>query len=138
MFVLYRSFVEFLTTYSQPSGYGLGQNQFEEVLRTKIAEFGVHVELGMELTGFDQDQDGVTAHVRHHQGDIVSDVDIRASYLIGTDGAKGKNTTFLSITQKSQFLSRCDSETFEAYLPGRNSRRRRIDCWRCRSIRCWH
>ena len=44
-----------------------------------------------ELIGFDQDQYGVTAHVRHHQDDIVSDVIIRASYLIGTDGAKGEH-----------------------------------------------
>ena len=81
----------------------MGQNQFEEVLRAKVAEFGVHVELGMELTSFNQDQDGVTAHVRHHQDDTVSEMDIRASYLIGTDGAKGEQEAFPLIISGSDF-----------------------------------
>ena len=48
----------------------------------------------MELASFDQDEDGVTAHVYHHQDGGVADLDIRASYIIGTDGAKGEITTF--------------------------------------------
>ena len=47
----------------------------------------------MELIGFDQDQDGVTAHVHHHRDGGVVDMGIRASYLIGTDGAKGEITS---------------------------------------------
>ena len=66
---------------------------FEEVLRAKISEFGVHVELGMELVNSEQDQDGVTCHIRHYQNDAVENLDIRASYVVGTDGAKGEYYT---------------------------------------------
>ena len=48
----------------------------------------------MELVSFKQDQDGVTVCVRYHQDGDVADQDIRASYVIGTDGAKGEITTF--------------------------------------------
>ena len=49
----------------------------------------------MELTGFDQDEQGVTAHVRHHKDGSATDIDIRVSYLLGTDGAKGERSCFI-------------------------------------------
>ncbi|SDM46951.1 FAD-dependent monooxygenase [Allokutzneria albata] len=56
----------------------LGQGELEAILRTALAEHGVQVELAAELTGFTQDDDGVTA--------VVNGTEIRADHLIGADG----------------------------------------------------
>ncbi|HVV13226.1 FAD-dependent monooxygenase [Amycolatopsis sp.] len=64
-----------------PNAWVLGQSQAEGILRDRLAEFGVRVELGTELTGFEQDEDGVTA--RLSTGETV-----RASHLVGADGGR--------------------------------------------------
>ncbi|MFF1611099.1 FAD-dependent monooxygenase [Amycolatopsis sp. NPDC058278] len=64
-----------------PTGWFLGQSQTEGVLRERLAEFGVRVELATALTGFDQDAEGVTATLS--TGETV-----RAEYLVGADGGK--------------------------------------------------
>ncbi|WP_103353177.1 FAD-dependent monooxygenase [Amycolatopsis sp. CA-128772] len=64
-----------------PTGWFLGQSQTEGILRDRLAEFGVRVELATALTGFDQDADGVTATLS--TGETV-----RAAYLVGADGGK--------------------------------------------------
>ncbi|WP_206795640.1 FAD-dependent monooxygenase [Amycolatopsis sp. MtRt-6] len=64
-----------------PTGWFLGQSQTEGILRDRLAEFGVRVELNTALTGFEQDADGVTATLG--TGETV-----RAEYLIGADGGK--------------------------------------------------
>ncbi|KAA9158884.1 3-(3-hydroxyphenyl)propionate hydroxylase [Amycolatopsis acidicola] len=64
-----------------PNARMLGQSQTEGILRDRLAEFGVHVELGTELLDFEQDEDGVTA--RLSTGETV-----RATYLVGADGGR--------------------------------------------------
>ncbi|NBH12088.1 FAD-dependent monooxygenase [Amycolatopsis sp. SID8362] len=64
-----------------PTGWFLGQSQTEGILRDRLAEFGVRVELNTALTGFEQDPDGVTATLS--TGETV-----RAAYLVGADGGK--------------------------------------------------
>ncbi|WIV58453.1 FAD-dependent monooxygenase [Amycolatopsis nalaikhensis] len=64
-----------------PTGWFLGQSQTEGILRDRLAEFGVRVELATALTGFEQDADGVTATLS--TGETV-----RAEYLVGADGGK--------------------------------------------------
>ncbi|MDX3190529.1 FAD-dependent monooxygenase [Streptomyces sp. MN03-5084-2B] len=64
-----------------PTGWFLGQSQTEGILRDRLAEFGVRVELNTALTGFEQDADGVTATLG--TGETV-----RAEYLVGADGGK--------------------------------------------------
>jgi 2-polyprenyl-6-methoxyphenol hydroxylase-like FAD-dependent oxidoreductase len=64
-----------------PTGCFLGQSQTEGILRDRLAEFGVRVELATALTGFEQDADGVTATLS--TGETV-----RAAYLVGADGGK--------------------------------------------------
>ncbi|MGW4524136.1 FAD-dependent monooxygenase [Amycolatopsis sp. NPDC004378] len=64
-----------------PTGWFLGQSQTEAILRDRLAEFGVHVELATALTGFEQSADGVTATLS--TGETV-----RAAYLVGADGGK--------------------------------------------------
>ncbi|MEV5593119.1 FAD-dependent monooxygenase [Streptomyces sp. NPDC052496] len=62
-----------------PNGWVLGQSQTEEILRARLLEFGVRVELGTALVGLEQDADGVTA--RFGTGE-----EARFDYLVGADG----------------------------------------------------
>ncbi|GHF77875.1 2-polyprenyl-6-methoxyphenol hydroxylase-like FAD-dependent oxidoreductase [Amycolatopsis bartoniae] len=64
-----------------PNAYFLGQSQTEAILRDRLAEFGVRVELNTALAGFEQDVDGVTATLS--TGEVV-----RAAYLVGADGGR--------------------------------------------------
>ncbi|MGW4592084.1 FAD-dependent monooxygenase [Amycolatopsis thermoflava] len=64
-----------------PNGWVLGQSQTEGILRDRLAEFGMRVELGAELTGFTQDGTGVTA-------ELSTGETVRADYLVGADGGR--------------------------------------------------
>ncbi|WP_020668079.1 FAD-dependent monooxygenase [Amycolatopsis nigrescens] len=64
-----------------PSPWMLGQSRTEAILRDRLACFGVTVELGTELTGFDQDADGVTATLNGAET-------VRSQYLVGADGGR--------------------------------------------------
>jgi 2-polyprenyl-6-methoxyphenol hydroxylase-like FAD-dependent oxidoreductase len=75
-----------------PTGILIAQWRVEEVLREKLAEYGVNVELGVELTGFEQRADAVTAT-------FASGAEIVSDYLVGCDGGrsfirKSVNATF--------------------------------------------
>ncbi|MEU5053328.1 FAD-dependent monooxygenase [Streptomyces sp. NPDC021096] len=63
------------------SGLIIPQWRTEEILREKLATYGVEVELASELAGFDQDEDGVTATLSDGRR-------IRAAYLAGCDGGR--------------------------------------------------
>jgi 2-polyprenyl-6-methoxyphenol hydroxylase-like FAD-dependent oxidoreductase len=60
------------------------QWRVEEALRNKLEELGARVEFATELTGFAQDEDGVTADVVGPSGPAT----IRARWLVGCDGGK--------------------------------------------------
>lgn len=62
-----------------PNPWVLGQSQTEEILRARLLEFGVRVELGTGLTGLAQDADGVTAR-------FATGEEARFDYLVGADG----------------------------------------------------
>jgi 2-polyprenyl-6-methoxyphenol hydroxylase-like FAD-dependent oxidoreductase len=61
-----------------PTGLMIPQWRVEEILRARLADFDVAVELGAELRGFSQHADGVTA--------TIGDTQVHASYLVGCDG----------------------------------------------------
>jgi len=61
-----------------PNAWILPQCRTEQLLTARLAELGVQVERGTELTGFEQDDDGVTA--------TVGGRPVRARYLVGADG----------------------------------------------------
>ena len=68
-------------------GQWVPQYTLEEVLRSHAVSLpGVQVEFGCELSGFEQDQQGVTAHLREAQTGQVRTV--RSRYLVGADGAR--------------------------------------------------
>lgn len=60
---------------------GIPQAQVEEILLAWLAELGVEVTRGVEVTGFAQDDDGVDVQVA--TGETV-----RARFLVGTDGGR--------------------------------------------------
>jgi 2-polyprenyl-6-methoxyphenol hydroxylase-like FAD-dependent oxidoreductase len=65
----------------------LGQESVEGIMREALRDrFGITVELGTELVGFEQTEDGVTARLR--KGDQHDEEVVRAEYLVGTDGGR--------------------------------------------------
>ncbi|GAA3234956.1 FAD-dependent oxidoreductase [Actinocorallia longicatena] len=76
----------------------LPQWKTEEILRERLAGLGVRVSFGREVTGFEQDEDGVTVALA--DGETV-----RASYLVGADGGR-------SLVRKSLGIG-FEGDTFE-------------------------
>ena len=64
----------------------LPQYETERILGARLAESGVQVRRGWELLGVVQDDSGVTASVRGPDGETT----LRASYLVGCDGAHSR------------------------------------------------
>ncbi|PCH36619.1 monooxygenase [Wolfiporia cocos MD-104 SS10] len=69
--------------------YVLGQSHVESILRSHLAQYGCHVELGTELQMFEQYTDHVVAQVARKVGDGEEPETITARWLVGTDGARG-------------------------------------------------
>ena len=63
------------------TGALIPQWRVEEILREKLAEYGVSVELGTELAEFSQSTEGITAK-------LGNGADITADYLVGCDGGR--------------------------------------------------
>jgi 2-polyprenyl-6-methoxyphenol hydroxylase-like FAD-dependent oxidoreductase len=63
-----------------PYQVGIPQAQVEAALEERLAEQGVKVLRGHELTGFEQDDAGVTV--------TAGDLRVRAAYLVGCDGGR--------------------------------------------------
>ena len=81
----------------------------ERILRDRLAGLGRQVEYGAELTGFEQDADGVTATLT--SGEII-----RCDHLVGADG--GRSTVrkrlgvgFLGETYESERMQLADVRT---------------------------
>lgn len=69
---------------AEPYHWALMVPQFltEAIMRDRLAELGAAVEFGCELTGFTQEDNGVTARLSGPLGQET----VRASYLVGADG----------------------------------------------------
>jgi 2-polyprenyl-6-methoxyphenol hydroxylase-like FAD-dependent oxidoreductase/heme-degrading monooxygenase HmoA len=74
---------------------GLPQYETERLLTERLLTAGVTVEHGVELVGFTQDDDGVTAQLRHATGETEA---ARAQYLVGCDGAHSAVRSGLGLT----------------------------------------
>jgi 3-(3-hydroxy-phenyl)propionate hydroxylase len=64
-----------------PYGLALWQNRIEPILADWIAELGVTVERGLDVTGLAQDDTGVDVELRDGGS-------LRGSYLVGADGGR--------------------------------------------------
>ena len=73
-----------------PAGLMIPQGRVEQILRERLADFGVAVELGAELRGFSQHADGVTA--------TIGEAQIQARYLAGCDGGRSTVRKALGLT----------------------------------------
>jgi len=67
-----------------PNIWFVPQFRTEEILRERLAELGVHVELSTTLVDLTQDDDGVTATLAADGGTEQ----VRARYLVGADGGR--------------------------------------------------
>lgn len=77
----------------------LPQNRTEEVLRSRLAELGGTVEPGLTLVGFTQAAGAVTATLRDGGG---REEQVRASYLVGCDGAHSRVRAVLGVPFEGQ------------------------------------
>lgn len=57
------------------------QWRVEQILRDRLAELGRQVELGVEVTDFEQDEEGVTVTLNGEET-------VRCAYLVGADGGR--------------------------------------------------
>ena len=80
--IIHMSFDELNAPY--PFILDLPQNQTEQLLGARLEQMGVHVERQVELLDFSQDEQAVTATLRHADGHSET---ITTSWLIGCDGA---------------------------------------------------
>ncbi|MEU4394592.1 FAD-dependent monooxygenase [Kribbella sp. NPDC023855] len=64
-----------------PNGHMLGQSRTEAILRERLSDFGVSVELSTALTGFTQYDDRVVA-------ELSTGETLEVDYLVGADGGK--------------------------------------------------
>jgi bifunctional hydroxylase/dehydrase len=64
----------------------VSQRSAEHLLEQRVRELGVEITRGMELTGFEQDADGVTVTVQPADGS--PERQLRGSYLVGCDGGR--------------------------------------------------
>ncbi len=77
----------------------LPQNRTEEVLRSRLAELGGKVESGIELLGFVQDADVVTATLSDAE---APEVQVTASFLVGCDGSHSMVRRVLAVPFQGQ------------------------------------
>jgi 2-polyprenyl-6-methoxyphenol hydroxylase-like FAD-dependent oxidoreductase len=77
-----------------PTGLMIPQWRVEEILRERLADFGVAVELGAELRGFSQHADGVTA--------TIGEAEIQARYLVGCDGGRSTVRKALGLSLRGE------------------------------------
>ncbi|MEO3924194.1 FAD-dependent oxidoreductase [Micromonosporaceae bacterium B7E4] len=77
-----------------PTGLMIPQWRVEQILRERLADFDVAVELGAELRGFRQHADGVTGTVGQAQ--------IQARYLVGCDGGRSTVRKALGLSLRGQ------------------------------------
>ncbi|MER6067558.1 FAD-dependent oxidoreductase [Streptomyces sp. NPDC001817] len=62
------------------TGLGVPQAELERILARRAARLGVEVRRGVELTGFDAEEDGVAVH--------TGEGTVRAGWLVGCDGGR--------------------------------------------------
>ena len=81
----------------------LGQDRACEILRSHLRKYGYEVERGTTLSDLKQDDEGVTATLAKLDGEQE---EVRAKYLIGADGAKGRSRCMPSVRGTKSIQSR--------------------------------
>jgi 2-polyprenyl-6-methoxyphenol hydroxylase-like FAD-dependent oxidoreductase len=82
------------------------QDHMESVFRDHLKRrFGVEVEMGMEVVGFEQDTDGVHVRVKNHTAG--EEQSLHAQYLVGSDGGRSTVRKRLGLTFEGESLPDC-------------------------------
>ena len=91
----------------------------ETVLRDHLASYGVHVELGTEPTSMDQGADDVTVHLKKTDKDGNESTEtMRASYVVGADGARGEFGGCGAYYRANTHTCRDDAQIYWRYVRG--------------------
>ncbi|MFO0744957.1 MAG: FAD-dependent monooxygenase [Myxococcota bacterium] len=94
------------------TGAAIAQDRLEPILRERARELGADLRLGSELLAFEQDESGVTARLRDHEG---RDYSVRAAYLIAADGHRSAIRDTLGIGRSGRgFMRAARSVIFRA------------------------
>ncbi|MFD0652399.1 FAD-dependent monooxygenase [Streptomyces malaysiensis subsp. malaysiensis] len=112
----------------------------ERCLRERLAELGHAPLYGHELTGIDQDDDGVSARIATPSGERT----VRAAYLVGADGGSSFVRKSLDIGFPGKTLGvraavadvRVDGVSTDAWHRWGRARTRRCHCARCTARTC--
>ncbi|KII88206.1 hypothetical protein PLICRDRAFT_29823 [Plicaturopsis crispa FD-325 SS-3] len=90
-----------------PNTLVLGQDRAMEILRGKLSDYGVHVELGVDLQSFKQDADSVVAKLsrKSSEGSAPTEETVVVKWLFGADGAKGTVRKQLGVTFLGETLN---------------------------------
>lgn len=75
---------------AHPYGLALRQEKIERLLTERAVELGAEIRRGVEVTGVDQDDDGVTVT-------LADGSTLRARYLVGADGGRSVVRTALGV-----------------------------------------
>ena len=66
----------------------ISQSLLEPLLKQRAEELGAELRFATEMTSFEQDDSGVTAHIKHRDtGEVAT---VRARYMIAADGAHSR------------------------------------------------
>ncbi len=90
-----------MAEYSPFRGAAIAQDKLEPILRDEAKGRGADIRLGTELVRFEQDDDGVTAHLRDQSGRVSR---MRASYMVACDGNASPVREALDISRKGPGL----------------------------------
>lgn len=78
-----------ILTMQKPTPLCLGQDGAEEILRSHLEKYSIHVEFGTELVSFTQDDEGVVAEILRTRDGHGTRETPKVNWLVGADGAKG-------------------------------------------------
>jgi 2-polyprenyl-6-methoxyphenol hydroxylase-like FAD-dependent oxidoreductase len=78
----------------------ISQSLLEPLLKQRAEELGADLRFATEMTSFEQDDTGVTAHIKHR--DTGEAATVRARYMIAADGAHSRVRERLGIRMQGR------------------------------------
>ncbi|KLO79051.1 phenol 2-monooxygenase [Fusarium fujikuroi] len=89
--------------YSPTEGVAIAQDVIEPVLRDRARELGADLRLGFTVTGWSQDNQGVTVNATSNDGE---EIHVKASYMVACDGNRSRIRESLGIQRHGVGLLR--------------------------------
>ncbi|KAF5566236.1 phenol 2-monooxygenase [Fusarium napiforme] len=92
-----------LAEYSPTEGVAIAQDVIEPVLRDRARELGADLRLGFTVTGWSQDDKGVTVNATGNDGE---EIHVKAKYMVACDGNRSRVRESLGIQRHGVGLLR--------------------------------